>query len=188
MADTGYKFAATINNGGTGFNFTNKANLGADDTSYAQNTSTSGQYDEALLSSFTFGIPASATINGIEVTIGAYDSCADGEYYPEVALSYNGGTNYVTAKVFTLVNDASGANHFPGTVTEYTVGGSADTWGRSWTDSEFANGTLICKYRSQSDSFGSEINTDYVKVRVYYTEGGGGGSTFRGLTLLGVGS
>ncbi|MEZ4104275.1 MAG: hypothetical protein R3B60_03235 [Candidatus Paceibacterota bacterium] len=78
---------------------------------------------------FNFGIPSGNTIEGIAVKLDASGTTASGTI--DVALSWDSGSSYTTAKATPTLS---------GSDIIYTVGGSSDKWGRSWTSSEF-NGT-----------------------------------------------
>ena len=127
----------------------------------------------------------------------------------DVALSYNGGTNYTSSKTAFLgeyPNDAIG-----------TVGSSSDTWGRSWSVSEFSNtnfkvkiipdvsddyydgvvgdfnlsiptGATINGIEVGVEGYGGDYNTieiDHIQIKVYYTESGTDASSERGLYTKG---
>src|SRR4026208_562828 len=72
------------------------------------------------LSSFSIpGIPGGSTINGIAVTVEGLTAGLQAN----VALSYNGGTNYTSVLTTALTN----------TETVNVLGGPTNTWGRTWT-------------------------------------------------------
>ena len=127
---------------------------------------------------FAFGVPAGATINGIEVTAELKVDNVTNSPQVCVALSWNAGVSWTAAKT-------------TGTLTTsdvvYTLGGAADLWGRAWADTEFSD--LLFRVRLMPEM--SNVNTrdfdlDHLQVKVYYTEAGGAACPARRL-LMGVG-
>ncbi len=113
---------------------------------------------------FTFGIPSGATINGIEVKLEAKDQeIATGVI--GVELSHNGGTTYTSS--------GKDTGTLTGSDAVYTLGGSSDTWGRSWSDTEFSNTNF--RLRVNADTL--YLWLDHVQAKVYYTTGGSGATT-----------
>jgi hypothetical protein len=56
------------------------------------------------------------------------------------------------------------------TDTTYTAGGAADTWGRTWSDTELSDGTF--RLRLDKSSSSDTLHVDYLTVKVYYTTSG----------------
>jgi len=91
-------------------------------------------------------IPTGATINGIEVQLEAKTNIEATTRHFQVALSWFNGTSW---------NDTDWKDTLPLTTTDaiYTVGGSADTWGRtSWSPGEFTNANFRVKVKAQLTS------------------------------------
>jgi hypothetical protein len=109
------------------------------------------------LSKFTIpGIPGGATINGIAVTVEGFTSGLQAN----VALSYDGGSNYTSALTTSLT----------ATETINTLGGPATSWGRTWTAGDFTNNNFAVKLTSTgATGNGITISVDQVQVKVYYT-------------------
>jgi hypothetical protein len=80
----------------------------------------------------------------------------------QVALSWDGGTSVTSVKTVSL----SG-----GSDTVFTFGGPSDTWGRTWSESDFASSNFRVRIISQSS--GSDISIDAIQVKVYHSSGGG---------------
>src|SRR3972149_5638528 len=82
---------------------------------------------------FSFGLPGGATIDGIVVSVEMYSNSALPYHcYIQAELSWNGGASYTTTGYYAITTTAwSDEIH--------TFGGSTNTWGRSWTDTEFSN-------------------------------------------------
>lgn len=181
MADTGFLTAGTVVSvAGAWGNFTT-LRLGTADDSRASNSATA--YDplasEGVLRNFAFSVPAGATINGIEVNIELSPSNIADTASARAALSHNAGTNYTSFSSEVTVS---------GTTTDQsrTMGGPADTWGRTWTASEINDTTNFYVKLDAKNSTGGARNSrvDILQVKVYYTEAGAGAKK---LAALGVG-
>ena len=162
MADTGLKVTGAVGYDGSWSNLTT-TRINTSDNSRA--TTTSSTFDAGSLYNYSFGIPSGATIDGIEVQCEFNNSNGGFTSTVQFSLSYNNGTNYTATKSSTVVGT---------TDTTRTYGGAADTWGRSWTDSEFADGTFLVKIEGKT-SAGTTCQVDWLAVKVYYTAAGGGG-------------
>jgi len=78
-----------------------------------------------------------------------------------VDLSHDGGTTYAT-----YVKEASTATE--GVWDTVTLGGSTDTWGRSWTAGEFLNTNF--RLRFAAGTLGALVDiVDLLQVKVYYS-------------------
>ena len=99
-------------------------------------------------------IPGGSTINGIEVKVEGFTTGLQAN----VALSSNGGSSYGSALTTAL----------PGTDTVTTLGGPANTWGRTWTAGDFTNNNFLVKLTTTGTN-GATISVDQVQVKVYYT-------------------
>lgn len=162
MADTGFKTTGAVVSTGTWTNMTTTRINTADDM---RTTMTGTTFAVATLNNYSFGIPSGATINGIEVNSEFSTSSGSSTATLQVSLSWNNGTNYTSTKSDTVTGSTTDKNS--------TLGGSADTWGRSWTDSEFANGTFLVKVEGKSSAGGTACRLDFFQIKVYYTVGGG---------------
>lgn len=162
MADTGLKTTGAIGYDGTWLNLTT-TRINTSDNSRATTTATA--FDASSMYNYTFGIPSGATIDGIEVQCEFNNATFGTDATVQFSLSWNNGTNYTTAK----------SNVVTGTTdTTKTYGGATDTWGRSWTDSEFADGTFLMKMEGKTQ-IGGTCQVDWLAVKVYYTTASGGG-------------
>ena len=102
------------------------------------------------------GIPGGATITGIEVRV---EGLTNG-LQANVALSWNGGTGY-TSELTTALTAVESV---------YTLGGSTNTWGRTWTGADFTNNNFAMKLTSTGATGNNiTISVDQVQVKVYYT-------------------
>ena len=170
MADTGVKYSATrassaeapyddVNIGVT--------NWGADDGNVSGISSgfTTDLYSYvAKCSNFSAGVPAGATINGIKV---------------EAELLDYGGTSYdvlvqLSKDNSTRVGDnkARNANLANSLGTIYIYGGSADLWGTTWTAAEVNSANFAVHIAGQSYNADAGFFADFIRITIYYTEGG----------------
>jgi len=157
--DTGLHTAETVEVA-TGWSNMTVARVGSSDNSDASCDATCDNNDDAQLSDFSFGIPSGATINGIEVQAEMAEGNSTGSIGVELSLSWNDGASFTSTKTRT-VNGTSDST--------YTFGGSSDTWGRTWSDSEFADGNFRLKIDKLADS--DTLSIDRVRVEVSYTTG-----------------
>jgi hypothetical protein len=168
-ADTGFLSPtanaadATVGDG-TGF-ATNPTNAYANDgvAAVSTNTPTSGRSHR--YSNYGITVPSDAIINGIEVQVDWWlDANTGGQSNLSVQLSWNGGTSWTT------VSSAYQDTTEP-TSTAYSIvlGGSANTWGRTWTPTELANGNFIVRVNAESGNAQRDYSLDWAAVRVTYT-------------------
>ena len=105
-------------------------------------------------------IPDGAVINGIQVAIEGYNSQAAGRN-AQIQLSWNGGVNFTTVT-------AARTTNLPVVDGTVILGDTADTWGRTWTNTEFTNANFVV--RATSTSGGTPpLNIDQLQVKVSYT-------------------
>ncbi len=167
MADTGFKTTGAVVFDGDWVNMTTTRINTADDS---RATRTGNTFSAATLNNYSFGIPSGSTIDGIEVNTEFSTSSAAQIATLQVSLSWDNGTTYTTAKSDTVTGTTTDKNS--------TMGGATDTWGRSWTDSEFANGTFLVKVEGKSNAGGTACRLDFLQIKVYYTLATGGGGFF----------
>ncbi len=162
MADTGFKTTGAVVSAGSWSNITTTRINTADDT---RATITGTTFAVATLNNYAFGIPSGATIDGIEVNTEFSTSSGAQIATLQLSLSWNNGTTYTSTKSDTVTGSTTDKNS--------TLGGAADTWGRSWTDTEFADGTFLVKVEGKSNAGGTSCRLDFLQIKVYYTVGGG---------------
>ena len=138
--------------------WTNGANAYDSDGVYATAASTNLRQ---TYNGFEFGIPGGNTIQGIDVKIDASGTTAAGTI--DVAISWDGGASFTSAKTTPTVS---------GTDVVYTVGGPADTWGRSWSTSEFSTTNFRLRVTAQTSA--NTLRLDALQIQVYHQAGGGG--------------
>ena len=176
MAVTDYKYAGTaanVNNGGYIAWGTPDA-IKADDTDYSRALIGSTKNPTDYLTGTNFGftssyVPSGATINGIELVICRCCDIADATYDYELYLLKDGtphGSNLASATKWPT-----------GALAEATYGGSSNLWGGTWTQADVLDADfgfrLSCKSAIIAKA-GEFSAVDYIKIRVYYTEGAAG--------------
>jgi len=165
FANTGYRSpsaqAAASGGDNNGFEL-NPTYASGDGPLYASNVD--GPGDRHVYYNYGLAPPSGSTIEGIRVRLDWWLDAVDLDNGMSVELSWNGGTNWTSAKTDTVES-----------AVEHTgiVGGAADTWGRVWTTAELGNGnfrvrlTCTCTGGGQCDS--RDFYLDWVAVNVYYT-------------------
>ena len=107
-----------------------------------------------------FAIPASSVINGIEVRLDALKSGTGTVPKLCVQLSWDAGTTWTTAKNTATITGAK---------VTYTLGTTADNWGRTWASTEFSNANFRLRVIDVDNVTTQTFQLDYVAVRVTYT-------------------
>ena len=156
MADTGFKSPSASTTGG----WTTLSNCYSSNNTYATTTSTT--FVNGTVSTFAFGVPANAIIDGIEVT--AEFNAEFGGYIAtiQLSLSDNGGSSYTATKSDTV----TGA-----TDTTRTYGGPTDLWGAgSFSEYGTQDGNFYVKVEGKSNTFGIKCRLDHLQVKIYYHE------------------
>lgn len=132
------------------------------DTNSGSNTGTSctgTDKDKHRYYNYGFSLPSGATINGIEMNLVAKADSTSGTPKMCVQLSWDGGTTWTTAK--TTNNLTTGS-------TSYTLGGSADTWGRTWNDAELTDSNFRVRVINVASNTSRDFSLDYAGIKVYY--------------------
>lgn len=166
MPDTGFKNPATLANDATygTIAWSNPGNAASSNGTYATSNIAEETSNHLKVTNFTMGVPAGATINGVEFTVevdaGAGDTITD-----DRVMVVIGGT------VQTGHNKATGVN-WPSSDTVRTYGGAADLWGRAWTEAEVNASGFGFVVAVTGDG---QARIDHTAAKVYYTEAGGGG-------------
>ncbi len=148
---------------------TNAANMLTDDGLYAvdtnsgTNTSTSctaTQKDRHVLSNFGFSIPAGSTIQGIEVKLNSRVDSTTGAPKVCVQLSWDGGATWTSTITSATLATAE---------SMYTLGGVTNTWGRTWTNTNFDNANFRVRLVMVASNTSRDYSLDWVGVQVRYT-------------------
>ncbi|MEK7630504.1 MAG: 6-bladed beta-propeller [Patescibacteria group bacterium] len=133
---------------------------------------------------FGFSLPSDATVTGIEVQIEGHVGV--GNYFDDIFtdLSYDGGSSFIPAYMVNPDPEGGGecVSTTPGTPNcrgsglsggrgTWTIGGSTDTWGRSWSPGEISDLNfrvrMWCWARGTTPT--NTCRADYVQARVFYT-------------------
>lgn len=164
--------ASAADTGGDGNGYeTGTASACADDSVMATDASsgiagrstvcTNAANDRHRFRDFSLGLPGSVTaVNGIQVRADAGMNNNGGTSRLCVELSWDGGTTWTAAKVFTLAGAAEAT---------YLYGGAADTWGRAWTAGELTNANFRVRLIDATSHPTKDYLLDYVAVNVTYT-------------------
>ncbi len=134
----------------------------ATDTNSGTNTNTSctnSGKDKHRYYNYNFNIPATAVIKGIQVRLDARADATSGSPKICVQLSWDGGTTWTTAKSTTTLST---------TEATYTLGSISDTWGRTWTSSNFSNTNFRIRVIDVASNTSRDFFLDYVAVNVTY--------------------
>ena len=176
MPSTGFlsPSAEAAGSGGNGDGFEiNPTNAFANDGAFAEDTDTNtGQSancanagkDRHVYYDYGFSIPAGSTINGIVVRLDAWaDKVNPGQPVMCVELSWDGGATWAAYPAKTTPKlGTSEATFF--------LGSDSDTWGRTWSVTDFTNANFRVRITNVSRS--SDIRDfflDWVPVQVTYT-------------------
>ena len=137
--------------------------LFAVDTNSGTNTNTACNNtgkDRHTYSNYGFSIPAGSTIQGIEVKLNSRVDSTTGAPKICVELSWNGGASWTTA-----VSSATLSTN----ETIYTLGGVTNTWGRTWTNTDFDNANFRVRLTMVSSNTSRDYSLDWLGVQVRYT-------------------
>jgi len=145
------------------------ANVFADDSVFAADmnsgtnkdqTCTSTGKDKHLFYNFNLpNLPASSTVLGIQVRLDARADNPGNSPKICVEISYDNGANWVTAKQ---------TSNLSATEATYTLGGTADTWGRSWAIGDFTNANFRIRVTDVAGNPSRNFFLDYLAVNVTY--------------------
>jgi hypothetical protein len=136
--------------------------LFAVDASSGTGTSTSctaAAKDKHDFSTFNLSLPAGALIRGIEVRLNAKADSTSNAPKMCVQLSWNGGTTWTAAQSTATLTTSTVA---------YTLGDPANTWGRTWAVSDFANTAFRVRIIDVAGSTARTFSLDALAVRVSY--------------------
>jgi hypothetical protein len=76
-----------------------------------------------------------------------------------VQLSWDGGTTWTTAKSTATLST---------TEATYTLGSTSDTWGRTWTSSNFSNTNFRIRIIDVASNTSRDFFLDYAAVNITY--------------------
>ena len=155
-------------NDGVGSNptraYTNNSSFAVDSNSGSGTGTncTGNDKDKHRYYNYNLSIPSGATIDGIELRLDArVDSTANSPIMC-VQLSWDGGTTWTSAKSTATLSTNE---------TTYTLGGSGDSWGHSWTATQLSNANFRVRVINVSSSTSRDFSLDWVAVNVYHSGG-----------------
>ncbi len=161
MSDTGWKSPGAYEDNRTDELYwlvSNPENVYLSDNSYA--FFDDWYWHSVEYKSFSsLSIPSGAIIDGIEVAVEAKISSGSHNLY--IALSTDGGSNFTSDKTKSISATSD---------TEYTFGGSADTWGGNFNSGSFGNDFRVRVLTLDTLGDGYDIYIDHIQIKVYYTD------------------
>jgi hypothetical protein len=159
-AETGYRNPTADYLYATGLSQPNRAY--ADDSNYAfRNNNANGIAH--VYRNYGFSIPDGAVIQGIQVRLDWWLDNTLGTNAIRVYLSWDGGTSWTAYQLATTERTDDG------NPTDI-VGGTADTWGRTWSASEFSDANFHVRLELVTDDTGRDFRIDWVPVQVTYNQ------------------
>jgi hypothetical protein len=147
---------------------TSSANAYANDASVTTDTNsgtnkgtacTDTSKDKHHYYNYNLNLPATALIQGIQVRLDARADAAGGSPKICVQLSWDGGITWTTAKSSTTLST---------TEATYTLGSISDTWGRTWSSSNFDNTNFRIRLIDVASNPSRDFFLDYIAVNVTY--------------------
>ena len=172
--DTGFRnpSANASDTGGDNNGFqSNPTRAYSDNASFALDTDsgngtgtscTGADKDKHRYYNYGFALPGGTTINGIEVRLDAKVDNTTGSPQMCIQLSWDGGTTWTTAKSTATLTTSEAT---------YILGGAADTWGRTWNDTNFTNTNFRLRVINVASNISRDFSLDWAAVKVYYSSG-----------------
>jgi hypothetical protein len=111
---------------------------------------------------YGLNVPAGAIIYGVEVRLDWWVSSSSGTNRMRVDLSWDGGSSWTPVKT-----DDAWPREPTSEASKY-LGGTNDTWGRTWSASDFSNGNFRVRVHAYSSSTSRDFYLDWIPVRVTY--------------------
>ncbi|MEW6402749.1 MAG: carboxypeptidase regulatory-like domain-containing protein [Chloroflexota bacterium] len=109
---------------------------------------------------YNYGINIPGTsVTGIEVRLDALVDSAVGSPKICVQLSWNGGSSWTAAKETTTLST---------TEQTYILGGTTDTWGRTWSLSDFTNANFRLRVIDVASNTARDFSLDWITIRITY--------------------
>ena len=135
----------------------------ATDTNSGTGTSTSctntGK-DRHRFRDFGISVPSGSSVAGLEVRLDARADSTSGTPRMCVQLSADGGTTWTAARTTATLGT---------TLATFTLGGTAETWGRAWSAADLANANFRLRVINVASSTSRDFFLDWVAVRPHFT-------------------
>jgi hypothetical protein len=158
--------------GGDGNGFqSNPGNAYVSDGSFATDSNsgngngtscTGSDKDKHRFYNFNFNVPTGVTINGIELNLVARTDSTTGSPKMCAQVSWDGGSSWTTAK---------STSNLTTNAATYVLGGSSDTWGRVWSDTNFSNTNFRLRIINVAGNTSRDFSLDWVGAKVHFTGG-----------------
>jgi hypothetical protein len=116
---------------------------------------------------YNLGVPAGAVIYGVEVRMDWWVSSSSGVNRLRIDLSWDGGSTW------TAVRTDEAWPREPTSERSKYLGGATDTWGRTWSASDFSNGNFRVRVHAYSSDTSRDFFLDWIPVKVYYATSSG---------------
>lgn len=117
--------------------------------------------DSHIFGSYDLSIPAGASVDGIVVELHAVVDGNGGGPFACVDVSPDGGLTWTQLKSTPTISK---------TESTFPLGGPADTWGRSWSSPELADGEFLVRVTNVAAGGGKrDFFLDWVPVQVFYS-------------------
>ena len=148
---------------------TNPTNAYNDNSAFAVDTNsgngtstscTSTAKDKHNFYNYNINLPPTAVVTGIQVRLDARADGTGGSPRICVQLSWDGGVTWTTAKQTSTLTTAEAT---------YTLGGTADNWGRTWSVGNFSNANFRVRVIDVASNTSRDFSLDYIAVNVTYT-------------------
>lgn len=167
MASEGPRFPGTMASvleTGDDNAWVNPGNVAADDGAEAQVTDATFDANDQTAalrcSTFGFGIPSDATIDGVIVEV-EQRRFAGAARDHQVQLFSSPGT--------LIGNNKATATAWPATATIASYGGAADAWGASLTPAIVNASTFGVSVKAFATSANTDVGIDFVRLTIHYT-------------------
>jgi type II secretory pathway pseudopilin PulG len=174
--DTGFldpsaNAAETTNAGDNDGYGTNPTRAYSDNSSFAVDTNSGSgtgtdclgiDKDKHRFYNYNFSLPTGTVIDGIEVRLDARADSTTGNPKMCVQLSWDGGTTWTDAKSTSTLTTSEAT---------YTLGGAADTWGRTWSSTNFTNANFRVRIIDVASNTSRDFSLDWAAVKIYYSGG-----------------
>lgn len=172
MADTGLVLCGTgANISGSGTDWDNPSNITAEDSNYAYAdiNKNGGLSDYLRATNFSFSVPSGATVDGVEVQI--HKEGETSVQYDEYVYLVEGGS------IISGCENKAQSTPWPETTpATSTYGGTSDTWSCSLSDTIVNSSTFGVQIMAEHQGLTNRrwVAVYWIKIKVYYTEAGGG--------------
>jgi type II secretory pathway pseudopilin PulG len=174
ITDTGFRSPSShsADSGGDGNGFqTNPTNAYSSNGTFAVDTDSGNgtginctgiDKDKHRYYNYNFSVPSAAEVNGIQVRLDARADSTSGTPRMCVQLSWDGGTTWTTAKT---------SNNLTTSEATYSLGGSADNWGRSWSSGDFTNANFRVRVINIASNTSRDFSLEWLGVKLFYNDG-----------------